>query len=151
MWYICYSIIVSIWNIDNAIMDWKGYNILEVIDSNRNNSIIWNVLYYVMTNDTSTPELVKKVSYYNEKLNDAIPDWADMNQMYIHYDLDKIFQGKFQRNKERESIKTLFYFICINFYFSVAIIKIVLKNSAGSCLSVPKSILSHLPIQVSNL
>ena len=71
-------------------MDWKGYNILEVIDSNRNNSIIWNVLYYVMTNDTSTPELVKKVSNYNEKLNDAIPDWADMNQMYIHYDLDKI-------------------------------------------------------------
>ena len=36
-------------------------------------------LYYVMTNDTSTPELVKKVSYYNEKLNDAIPDWADMS------------------------------------------------------------------------
>ncbi len=29
-------------------------------------------LYYVMTHDTSTPELDKKVSYYNEKLNDAI-------------------------------------------------------------------------------
>ena len=36
-------------------------------------------LYYVMTNNTSIPELIKKVSYYNEKLNDAIPDWADMN------------------------------------------------------------------------
>ena len=36
-------------------------------------------LYYVMTNDTSTPELDKKVSYYNEKLNNAIPDWADMS------------------------------------------------------------------------
>lgn len=36
-------------------------------------------LYYVMTNDTSTPELVKKVSNYNEKLNNAIPDWADMS------------------------------------------------------------------------
>ena len=32
-----------------------------------------------MTNDTSTPELDKKVSYYNEKLNNAIPDWADMS------------------------------------------------------------------------
>ena len=36
-------------------------------------------LYYVMTNDTSTPELDKKVSNYNEKLNNAIPDWADMS------------------------------------------------------------------------
>ena len=68
-----------------------------------------------MTNDTSTPELVKKVSYYNEKLNDAIPDWADMNQMYIHYDLDKIFQG----NKERESIKTLFYFILFILFITI--------------------------------
>lgn len=43
-----------------------------------------------MTNDTSTPELDKKVSNYNEKLNNAIPDWADMSQIYIHYYLDKI-------------------------------------------------------------
>ena len=50
-----------------------------------------------MTNDTSTPELDKKVSYYNEKLNDAIPDWADMSQMYIHYDWDKIQKGEFPR------------------------------------------------------
>lgn len=54
-------------------------------------------LYYVMTNDTSTPELDKKVSNYNEKLNNAIPDWADMSQMYIHYDLDKIQKGEFPR------------------------------------------------------
>ena len=55
------------------------------------------LLYYVMNYDTSTPELDKKVSYYNEKLNDAIPDWADMSQMYIHYDWDKIQTGEFPR------------------------------------------------------
>ena len=54
-------------------------------------------LYYVMTHDTSTPEFDKKVSYYNEKLNDAIPDWADMSQMYIHYDWDKIQKGEFPK------------------------------------------------------
>lgn len=54
-------------------------------------------LYYVMTHDTSTPEFDKKVSYYNEKLNDAIPDLADMSQMYIHYDLDKIQKGEFPK------------------------------------------------------
>ena len=58
-------------------------------------------LYYsvthAVTHDTSTPELDKKVSYYNEKLNDAIPDWADMSQMYIHYDWDKIQKGEFPR------------------------------------------------------
>ena len=58
-------------------------------------------LYYAVTHasthNTSTPELDKKVSYYNEKLNDAIPDRADMSQMYIHYDWDKIQKGEFPR------------------------------------------------------
>ena len=55
------------------------------------------LLYYVMNYDTSTPELDKKVEYYNEKINDKIPDWADMSQMYIHYDWDKIQTGEFPR------------------------------------------------------
>ena len=45
MWYICYSIIVSIWNIDNAIMDWKGINILEGIEMRK-----WRISYRAIHN-----------------------------------------------------------------------------------------------------
>ena len=45
MWYICYSIIVSIWNIDNAIMDQKGINILEGIEMRK-----WRISYRAIHN-----------------------------------------------------------------------------------------------------
>lgn len=113
-------------------MDWKGYCILEGIEIMKPEikaQIIEHLklliplgiillfglfLYYVMSHDTSTPELDKKVSYYNEKLNDAIPDWRILVKCIFTMIGIRYKKVNFQGNKERESIKTLFYFICVN-------------------------------------